>query len=90
MAAAGFAMAVSCATSADATPGSSCRGIRIGGAVWEQPGALNGSQLHATAPNSAQQHSPRPAVFRLRRSESVQGPASHGAFSRIEQQPTAL
>lgn len=47
-----------------------------GGAGWEQPGALNGSQLHATAPNSAQQHSPRPAVFRYRRSEAVRRPAT--------------
>lgn len=50
--------------------------VAIGGAGWEQLGALNGVELHRIAHNGAQRHLPPPAPSRFCRSELVPRPGS--------------
>lgn len=56
---------------------------RVGGAGWEQRGALNGLELRPTASNGAQLHPPLPAAPRCRRSESVGRPVSPRSAPRF-------
>ncbi|WP_257028527.1 DinB family protein [Micromonospora purpureochromogenes] len=53
------------------------------GAGWEQAAALNGGQLHATVPSSIQRYPRPPADLRIRKSKSVQHPASHRRGHRV-------